>query len=510
LKLRTQLALAFLLLAVVPLLAITLWFYASSELVFRRAVEAEAQGLAEQMGARTEEVVRELSERLRRMKERPADISGSAFAKARQEALVAAEQAELRESLRTILSAPDRRQGAIPFAFDASKEVYTPDPADVPKLQGLSIVPRPANVPPDPDAENWVVVLRPDPAAGLTVGVARPVGEGLREIRRTAVRNLAFGLALVGLALLGIVPLASRMTRHLSSLTEGAERLANGDLEVRVPVPRGAEFRRLAETFNRMARDLRSHQDRRIEQERIHKELEFSRQIQEELLPREPIVFPFAEAIGISVPAREVGGDFFNYFALSAEEAALLVGDVSGKGVPAALLMANLQATLRARLPLERDLAQLADRLDRELERNTPGAAYLTLFVAILEATGRLHYVNAGHNTQLLLRVGGGLERLQSTGRPLGLLPGAGFEQRCLDVKAGDSLFLFTDGLVEAENPEGDPFGTERLEELLLARRLSGLPALLHDVDAAVRAHRGPRDAADDATMVVVRMFGGV
>src|SRR5262249_44327601 len=201
---------------------------------------------------------RELSHRRRRRRERPADTAGSAFAKARQEALVAAEQYELKELLRTILSAPDRRQGAVPFAFDATKQIYTPDPADVPKLQGLSIVPRPPNVPPDPDAENWVVVLRPDPAAGLTVGVARPVGEGLREIRRTAVRNLAFGLALVGIALLGIVPLASRMTRHLRSLTEGAEQLAAGDLDVRVPVPRGAEFRRLAETFNRMARDLRS------------------------------------------------------------------------------------------------------------------------------------------------------------------------------------------------------------------------------------------------------------
>jgi sigma-B regulation protein RsbU (phosphoserine phosphatase) len=353
---------------------------------------------------------------------------------------------------------------------------------------------------------NWVVVLRPDPAAGLTVGVARPVGEGLREIRRTAVRNLIFGLALVGMALLGIVPLANRMTRHLRSLTEGAERLADGDLDVRVPVPHGAEFRRLAETFNRMARDLRAHQDRRIEQERLHKELEISRRIQEELLPREPIVFPFAEAAGISVPAREVGGDFFNYFSLDTDKAALLVGDVSGKGVPAALLMANLQATLRARLPLEGDLAGLADRLDRELERKTPGAAYLTLFIAILEAGGRLHYVNAGHNTQFLLRVGGGLERLVSTGRPLGLLPGAGFEQRCLEVKAGDSLFLFTDGLVEAENAEGEPFGMERLEELLVAHRLSDLPALLRDVDAAVRAHRGPVDAADDATMVAVRM----
>lgn len=175
-------------------------------------------------------------------------------------------------------------------------------------------------MPADPDGGNWVVVVKPDPVTGLTVGVARPVGEGLREIRRTAVRNLAFGLGLVGLALFGIVPLSGRMTRHLRSLTEGAERLAGGDLDVKVPVPRGAEFGRLAETFNRMARDLRRHQERRILEERLHKELEISRRIQEELLPREPLVFPFAEVSGVSIPAREVGGDFFNYFALDGDE----------------------------------------------------------------------------------------------------------------------------------------------------------------------------------------------
>jgi len=504
-RLRTQLALAFLLLAVVPLLGITVWFYLSAERVFRLAVHAEVQEMTEEMGGHAEEVVAALSDRLRRMRERPAETSSSAFAKARQDALLAAEQAETRQLLVTILSAADRRQGAIPFAFDSTHQVLTPNAADVARLQGLGFVPRPPGVAADPDASNWVVVLRPDPASGLTVGVARPVREGLREIRRTAVRNLAFGIGLVGVALVGIVPLSGRMTRHLRTLTEGAERLAAGDLEVRVPVPHGAEFGRLAETFNRMARDLKSHQERLIRQERLHKELEISRRIQEELLPREPLVFPFAEVSGVSVPAREVGGDFFNYFGLDGNEAALLVGDVSGKGVPAALLMANLQATLRARLPLERDLARLAEALDWELERKTPDAAYLTLFIAVLEARGRLRYVNAGHNTQFMLRAGG-LERLESTGRPLGLLPGGGYEQRCLPVQEGDFLFLFTDGLVEAENAAGESFGYDRLQRLLVEQKSRDLAGLLARVEQAVREHRGSTEAADDATMLILRM----
>jgi sigma-B regulation protein RsbU (phosphoserine phosphatase) len=231
------------------------------------------------------------------------------------------------------------------------------------------------------------------------------------------------------------------------------------------------------------------------------------RRIQEDLLPRAGLRVPFAEIQGISIPAREVGGDFFNYFALSADQAAVLVGDVSGKGVPAALLMANLQATLRARLPLERDLARLASELDREIDASTPLEAYLTLFVGVLDGRERaLRYVNAGHNAPYLLRAAGGLLALESTGRPLGLLPDGGYEQRSVALAEGDLLFLFTDGLVEAENEAGEPFGSARLEALLLRERGVGPGELLARVDDAVRGFRGSVEPADDATMVVLRV----
>jgi sigma-B regulation protein RsbU (phosphoserine phosphatase) len=278
---------------------------------------------------------------------------------------------------------------------------------------------------------------------------------------------------------------------------------------VQVPVPHGREFRRLAETFNRLARDLRRNQERLIEQERLRKELEIGRRIQVELLPRGALRSSFAETSGISIPAREVGGDFFNYFPLSESESVVLVGDVSGKGVGAALLMASVQATIRARLSFERDLARLVDALDREMESEEPLAPYYTLFLAVLDGpSGRLRYVNAGHNTQILLR-GAGPERLASTGRPPGLYPGGGFEEREVQLRSGDGLFLFTDGLVEAEDESGEPFGMSRLEALLEVNRSQDLKALLGQVDAAVRAHRGPLEAADDATMVALRFENG-
>jgi serine phosphatase RsbU (regulator of sigma subunit) len=506
-RLRTQLALAFFLLAVVPLLGVTLYSWQGSQRAFRQAVAAEAGDFAAEMSTRVDFMADELKAHLERMKGRPDGRVESPFDKAKREAIAAAEAQELRLQLRAMLSGAERRQGAIPFARDAEGRLYAPDPKDEAVLEGLGLVPgHPAT---RRDAGDWVVAERADPDTGIVIAVARPIGTALTDIRTTAARNLALGLGLGLVALLGILPLSRRMTRHLASLTRGAESLAGGNLDVQVPVPHGREFRRLAETFNRLARDLRRNQERLIEQERLRKELEIGRRIQEELLPRGALRSPFAETAGVSIPAREVGGDFFNYFPLSDSETVVLVGDVSGKGVGAALLMASVQATIRARLSLERDLARLVDALDREMETEEPLAPYYTLFLAVLDGpSGRLRYVNAGHNTQILLR-GDGPELLASTGRPPGLYPGGGFEQREVQLRAGDGLFLFTDGLVEAEDESGEPFGMSRLEALLEVNRSQELSALLGQVDAAVRAHRGPLEAADDATMVALRFENG-
>jgi serine phosphatase RsbU (regulator of sigma subunit) len=173
--------------------------------------------------------------------------------------------------------------------------------------------------------------------------------------------------------------------------------------------------------------------------------------------------------------------------------------------------MANLQATLRARLPLERDLARLVDALDREMENEEPLAPYYTLFLAVLEGgSGRLRYVNAGHNTQFLLRHDGGVEPLASTGRPPGLYPGGGYEEQTLVLRRNDALFLFTDGVVEAENESEEPFGTGRLEAMLRVHDGRDLGSLLARIEAAVRLHRGPLEAADDATLVGLRYSGPV
>src|SRR6185295_12900296 len=237
-------------------------------------------------------------------------------------------------------------------------------------------------------------------------------------------------------------------------------RIAKGDYRARVPVRAQDEVGRLAAAFNSMAADVERHQRTAVEQERIRRELELGRQIQNEMLPHAPLHLGLTQVQGVSVPAREVGGDFFNYFVLDNGHLALLMGDVSGKGVGAALLMANIQASLKIRLGLGQTLAAVADALDRDIESNSPGPVYATLFIGVMEPlTRRLRYVNAGHNPQYVLRRSGGLERMHATGLPVGLLAGRGYDERTVQLEERDLLFFYTDGCVEVENEQGEEFG---------------------------------------------------
>jgi serine phosphatase RsbU (regulator of sigma subunit) len=409
-----------------------------------------------------------------------------------------------------VLSGSRRRQGEIPFVLDTDKKLHTVTQSDQKKLESLGVsgADLTSGVQAGSSAlKDWVLVTHKDEASGMTFGIARPISEPLKEIRNTAARNLGYGLAAVLLALLGIIPLSHGMTRNLAALSRGADQLARGDLSARVTVRSRDEIGRLAESFNRMAHDIGLHEKHLVEQERWRKELEMCRRIQEELLPKQPLQAGPVEVKGIAIPAQEVGGDFFNYFPLPNGEVAVLIGDVSGKGVAAALLMANIQATLRARLPLVTDLAQLAVQLDKETQSNTPAEVYLTLFMGVLNPREcELRYVNAGHHSPYALHSGGSVDRLDSTGRPLGLLSGGGYLERRVRLAQGDALFLYTDGLVEAQDASGTEFGQQRLETLLLAARGGSIHEILTRVEGEIRKYRGDTEAGDDATMLALKI----
>jgi serine phosphatase RsbU (regulator of sigma subunit) len=416
---------------------------------------------------------------------------------------------DLPKLLATVFSTTSRERGEVPFAVGEGGELYAPTPGAKTQLQSLKTSAIGTGAKPGTTVlDDWIVATTPDPTgSGLMFGIARPVGDALVDLQRTSARNAALGLGFIGLALILIVPLSAGLTRNLDTLSTGVRRIADGDYSARVPVRSKDEIGRLAVAFNKMAADVEEHQRAAVSQERIRRELELGRQIQHDMLPQAPLLLGLTEVKGVSVPAREVGGDFFNYFQLRDGRIALLVGDVSGKGVGAALLMANLQAALRTRLALGQDLASLAQELDLDIDRTTPGPVYATLFVGILDpASRRLRCVNAGHNPQYVLRTDGRLERMESTGRPIGLLSGGGYVEQAFDVAPGDVLFFYTDGCVEAENAAGDMFGSERLERALAAAAGKGADQVMEQVEAEVSRFRAGVELQDDATMMVVKV----
>lgn len=412
--------------------------------------------------------------------------------------------------LMTVFSTTKHDQGEVPFAVAKDGKLYTQNAADKKTVESFASSVKPPAKVGTSMISDWIIVTNNDPSgSGLRFGIARPVGDSLSALRKAAGRNAGLGLLLIGFALVIVVPVSQGLTKNLSTLTDAVGRIARGDFAARVPVAGGGEVAALATAFNKMAGDIQKQQELLVGQERLKRELELGRQIQSEMLPHESLRFGLMEVKGMSIPAREVGGDFFNYFALENGDVALLVGDVSGKGVGAALLMANFQAALRTRLTLGHDLASIADAIDRDVAATAPRGLYTTLFVGIYEpAAKRLRYVNAGHNPQFSLRQGK-LDRLVSTGTPIGLLPGRGYTQQEIQLASGDFLFFYTDGIVETENEAGEQFGPERLETLLIETVTAdpgGPDAVLQRVETAVRTFRGAAEPFDDATSMVVRI----
>ena len=474
-----------------------------------RIAGSAGQSAAAAISQQAREHARERAARARESAEsqRRAALAGEALAVPvwRDGEMVGSVSAQLNlpRTFALVLGSARASQGEIPFAIDADGALHAASPEQERQLTALNVTSlRRSGVRQEGD---WVVVTREAPS-DITFGIARPIAQSLQEIKKASVRSLSLGMGVIALALLGIVPLSRRMTRNLTTLTDGVQRIAQGDFSARVPVRSRDEFGALAGAFNQMAQDVEHRQELVVERERLKRELELCRRIQTEMLPHAPLRLGPTEIKGISIPAREVGGDFFNYFELPGGDIAVLVGDVSGKGISAALLMANIQATLRARLPLEPDLARLTIAIDREIEETTPPGVYATLFLAVVDPKSKtLRYVNAGHHPQFLIR-GDGLVPLSSGGMPVGLFAGHGYVERAVQLADEDLLFFYTDGLVEVENEAGEMFGAERLEKLLRSHSGQGVDVLIERAEDGVRRFRGAAEPFDDLTIMALRL----
>jgi sigma-B regulation protein RsbU (phosphoserine phosphatase) len=323
------------------------------------------------------------------------------------------------------------------------------------------------------------------------------------------------------IALLLASSLSRTITRSVDDLYEGTRAIDGGHLDHRIPVRRRDQLAALAASFNGMAASVASLLVQQREKERLLNELAIAQEVQTTLFPRSPASLGSLQMHGACIAARTVGGDYFDfvYGEGSAVGSVLLaLGDISGKGISAALLMSALQSAVRAFSVSASDFddlppspAILLKLLNEHLFRSTQAARYATLFLAVYDGdTGRLTYANAGHLSPLLVSADGSVRRLDVGGTVVGLLEFAAYDEATVQMRPGDLLVAFTDGLTEPEpEPErllGDePFGEDRLLEYVKGHRDEPLPELAAGLLNEVQLWIGQQEQPDDMTVVLAR-----
>jgi serine phosphatase RsbU (regulator of sigma subunit)/anti-sigma regulatory factor (Ser/Thr protein kinase) len=254
----------------------------------------------------------------------------------------------------------------------------------------------------------------------------------------------------------------------------------------------------------RVGQLVREQETQARERERIEQELEVARLIQQHFLPRELPDLPGWQVSAHYRPAREVGGDFYDIIELDGGRVGFVVGDVTDKGVPAAMIMAATRSILRAASQRTASPAAVLEQANDLLCPDMPSKMFVTCLVAVLDPlTGALHYANAGHNLPCVRRATGSVE-LRATGMPLGLMPGMEYDEKEAVLEPGESLLLYSDGLVEAHDPEGQMFGFPRLRELMAGSVTATSPVdgLLSELDRFT----GPAwEQEDDITLVALQ-----
>ncbi|HEY7216223.1 MAG TPA: SpoIIE family protein phosphatase [Thermoanaerobaculia bacterium] len=415
------------------------------------------------------------------------------------------------ELLRRVLARTRRGEGEVPFAIDAQGKLHTANEADRRTIESLPLAL-------DAHAHatsarwvlgDWVVATRKDPESGLIFGIAHPMP--LRDVRRTAARNFGYGLGMIALALFGILPLSTRMTRNLKLVTREAERISQGDLDARVPVRSRDEFGVLALTFNRMAEDLKRHKEREIEQallqteyERKTRELEEARRFQLSLLPKTLPEHPAFEIAVSMRTATEVGGDYYDFHLGADGELTVAVGDATGHGAVAGTMVTVVKSLFSADAGASAPPEFLGEAA-RAVKRMELGRMAMGLCLARLD--GRSLVLSSAGMPPVFVhrRESGETEEIALQGMPLGGLASEYQEQR-LEMAPGDTILLLTDGLPELTNAEGDPLGYPRVRSLFAS--LSGKPPedVIAGLANAAESWTGGEPPKDDITLVVVRM----
>jgi len=351
------------------------------------------------------------------------------------------------------------------------------------------------------------------------------------------------------LALLSAAWLTRAVTGTVHKLHRATGFIKRGDFSHRVRVRSGDQLGELAEAFNDMSANIESLLQERVKHERLEREVEIAADVQAQLFPREVPRLGGAEIVGECRAARGVAGDYYDYIEIAPGLIAFALGDVAGKGISAALVMSNLQASLRAQATIlaERIRAarattaaaatlssasgqqssggvempcgvtgvdsscaveQMAASINEQLCHSTDSNRFATLFIAIYnDATRQLRYTNAGHNDALLIRAGGAIEHLTEGGTVLGAFEWARYTEASATLQRGDVLVIYSDGISEADNPRGAEYTEHRLAHLVRKHRDKTADELRQLIFTEVDNWTGGQERDDDQTLVIIKSY---
>lgn len=367
--------------------------------------------------------------------------------------------------------------------------------------------------------DSWMYYA-PLPSVGWTLGVIFPKDELFADIRALTFAMAGMGLAGFLILALVIVLIARTITTPIRALANATTRIAEGDFQA--PLPKASskdEVGALTRDFRIMRDSLTEHIRQLTEttaaRERMESELKIAHDIQMSILPKTFPPFPSRDEFDLYAtiaPAREVGGDFYDFFQLDEDRLCFVIGDVSGKGVPAALFMAVTKTLIKSFARDKQDVSPEAIlvHVNEELAADNDACMFVTLFCGVLHTvTGEVLYANAGHNPPLLIQQDGTVSWLpKAKALMAGPMPGISYSLERLVLEPGDSLFLYTDGVTEAMNQAEELYSEQRLETELSSFAGQSIRSGIESLLSAIRRFADGAEQSDDITMMAVRYSG--
>jgi sigma-B regulation protein RsbU (phosphoserine phosphatase) len=365
--------------------------------------------------------------------------------------------------------------------------------------------------------ECWMVYA-PLSSSNWSLGVLFPRKELMTDITRLS--RMVFFLSLAGFLFIMVVIIwiAGSITRPLRALSKVTEDIATGNLDVELPqITSTDEVGKLAGSIEYMKTSLKQYIHELTEttaaKERIEHELKIAHDIQMGILPKTFPPFPEKSEFDLYAtlePAKEVGGDLYDFFFMDDEHLCFAVGDVSDKGVPASLFMAITKTLIKTKATKGLTSDMVLTRVNEDLALDNPSVMFVTLFLGIFNIrTGVLEYCNGGHNPPYIIRANGDLEKLAMTqGMALGVMEDFIYTSKTLTLRKGETLFMYTDGVTEAINKDTELFSEKKLEKELDTLKEKPLEALIGGVMDKVKTFSHGMPQTDDIAMMALRYYG--